>query len=235
MTMVSLIVLSSIGIEIGPLLAGAGVIGLAVGFGSQTLVKDIVSGVFFLIDDAFRIGDYIDTGSLKGVVEHISIRSLRLRHHRGMVHTIPFGGIKHVTNWTRDWVIMKLGFRVPFDTDVDQVRKIVKKINQRISADPEMGSKLLDKIKSQGVKEYDDSAMVMRIKFKTKPGEQFSIRKEVYKQLHERFAKARIEFATRKVMVQIPHEELLSEEIRNAVGPIEKAVGYGPQAASNQA
>jgi small-conductance mechanosensitive channel len=223
-TMVALIVMSSMGIEIAPLLAGAGVVGLAIGFGSQALVKDIVSGVFFLMDDAFRIGDYIDTGSLKGVVEHISIRSLRLRHHRGMVHTIPFGDLKQVTNWTRDWVIMKLIFRVPYDTDVNQVAKIVKKMNKRISADPEMGPKLLDKIKSQGVSELDDSAMIMRIKFKTKPGEQFSIRKEVYKQLREEFAKAGIEFATRKVMVQMPPGAEGSEEFKQKAAAAAQAV-----------
>ncbi len=86
-------VLSSLGINIGPLIAGAGVIGLAIGFGAQTLVRDIISGIFFLMDDAFRVGDFVDTGSSQGVVEHISLRSLRIRHSRGMVHTIPFGDI----------------------------------------------------------------------------------------------------------------------------------------------
>ncbi|MCP4627847.1 MAG: mechanosensitive ion channel [bacterium] len=88
---VSLIILSSLGVNIGPLIAGAGVIGLAIGFGSQTLVRDILSGVFFLIDDAFRVGDYIETGGIKGMVQHISLRSVKLRHPRGMVFTIPFG------------------------------------------------------------------------------------------------------------------------------------------------
>jgi small-conductance mechanosensitive channel len=229
--MVSLIVLSSMGIQIGPLLAGAGVVGLAIGFGSQALVKDIFSGFFFLVDDAFRIGDYIDTGSLKGVVEHISVRSLRLRHERGMVHTVPFGGLKQVTNWTRGWVIMKLEFRVPFDTNVDQVRKIVKKINTRISTDPELGPKLLDQIKSQGVKEYDDSAMVMRIKFKTKPEEQFSIRKAVYTQLREEFAKAGIEFATRRVMVQMPPDLEEREDVKQKVAAAAKVAPEAQEAA----
>ena len=94
---VALIILSSIGVNIGPLIAGAGVIGLAIGFGAQTLVKDIIAGIFFLLDDAFRVGDYIETAGMKGTVEHISLRSLRLRHPRGMVHTIPFGGMGTVT------------------------------------------------------------------------------------------------------------------------------------------
>jgi small-conductance mechanosensitive channel len=164
---VSLIILSSLGINIGPLVAGAGVIGLAIGFGAQTLVKDIISGIFFLIDDAFRVGDFIETGGTKGMVEHISLRSLRLRNPRGPVHTIPFGSMGTVTNNSRDYIISKLDFRVRYDTDVDKVRKIIKKINMEIEKDPEMGPNLLDKIKSQGVRELDDSAMIMRVKFKT--------------------------------------------------------------------
>jgi len=204
--MMALIVLSALGVNIGPLMAGAGVVGLAVGFGTQTLVKDIVSGIFFLIDDAFRIGDYVDTGKVKGMVEHISIRSLRLRHHLGMVHTIPFSELSSVTNYSRDYIIMKLKFRVPYDTDIEKVRKIVKKINKAIEKDEEMGPRLLAPIKSQGVKELDDSAMIMRIKFKTIPGEQFVIRKEVYKRLQKAFEEAGIEFAHRHVIVQLPRD-----------------------------
>ncbi|MCP4716860.1 MAG: mechanosensitive ion channel, partial [Deltaproteobacteria bacterium] len=156
---VALIILASMGINIGPLIAGAGVIGLAIGFGAQTLVKDIIAGVFFLIDDAFRVGDYIETGGTTGSVEHISLRSLRLRAARGPVHTIPFGSMGTVTNMSRDYIITKLDFRVSYDTNVDKVRKIIKKINMEIAQDPEMGPNLLEKIKSQGVKELDDSAM----------------------------------------------------------------------------
>jgi small-conductance mechanosensitive channel len=125
--MATLIMLSSIGVNIGPLIAGAGVIGLAIGFGAQTLVKDIIAGVFFLMDDAFRVGDYIEAAGTKGMVEQISLRSMRLRHPRGMVNTIPFGDIGIVTNMSRDYIITKLDFRVRYDTDVEQVRKIIKK------------------------------------------------------------------------------------------------------------
>jgi small-conductance mechanosensitive channel len=206
LTMVTLIILSSLGVNIGPLLAGAGVAGLAIGFGAQTLVKDIISGVFYLIDDAFRIGDYVDTGSLRGTVERLSIRSVRLRHHLGMVHTIPFGELGSVTNYSRDYIIMKIEFRVPFDTDIEQVRKIVKKINKEIEKDKELGSKLLSPIKSQGVKALDDSAMIMRIKYKTVPGGQFVVRKEVYKRLQQAFEEKGIEFASRAVVVRLPED-----------------------------
>ena len=204
---VTLIVLSSLGVNIGPLIAGAGVVGLAIGFGAQTLVKDIIAGVFFLIDDAFRVGDFIETSGTKGMVEHISLRSLRLRSPRGPVHTIPFGSMGTVTNNSRDYIITKLDFRVRYDTDVEKVRKIIKRINLQIQEHPEMGPNLLDKVKSQGVRELDDSAMIMRVKFKTIPGEQFVIRREVFRMIQEMFAQHGIEFAHRNVTVYMPPGE----------------------------
>ena len=205
--MASLIVLSSLGVNIGPLIAGAGVFGLAIGFGAQTLVRDIISGVFFLMDDAFRVGDYMEVAGTKGTVEHISLRSLRLRHPRGMVNFIPFGEMQMVTNLSRDYVIMKLDFRVRYDADVEKIRKIIKKrVYKKIMANPELGPKLLDKIKSQGVREMDDSAMIMRVKYKTKPGDQFVIRKEVFRLMQEAFKEFGIEFAHRNVTVYMPPE-----------------------------
>lgn len=203
---VSLIVLSSIGIDIGPLIAGAGVVGLAIGFGAQTLVKDIISGIFFLIDDAFRVGDYIEAGGSKGMVEHISLRSMRMRAPRGMIHTIPFGNMGTVTNFSRDYIITKLNFRVRYDTDIDTVRKIIKKINAEVSENEEIAPILLGKIKSQGIRELDDSAMVMRVKFKTIPGKQFVVRRQVFQMMQKLFKEKGIEFAHRNVTVYMPPE-----------------------------
>jgi small-conductance mechanosensitive channel len=202
-----LIILSRLGIDIGPLIAGAGVVGLAIGFGAQTLVKDIIAGVFFLIDDAFRVGDYISAGSSKGMVEQLSLRSFKLRHPRGMVNTIPFGSIGTVTNFSRDYIITKLDFRVRYDADVERIRKIIKKkVYKVILKNEELASKLMGKIKSQGVRQMDDSAMVMRVKYKTIPGEQFVIRKEVYRLMQEAFKEEGIEFAHRNVTVYMPPE-----------------------------
>jgi len=231
---VSLIVLSSLGVNIGPLIAGAGVLGLAIGFGAQTLVKDIISGVFFLMDDAFRVGDFIETGGTKGSVEHISLRSLRLRNPRGPVHTIPFGSMGTVTNMSRDYIITKLDFRVRYDTDVDKVRKIIKKINMEIEKDPEMGPNLLDKIKSQGVKELDDSAMIMRLKFKTIPGEQFVIRREVFRMIQESFRENGIEFAHRNVTVYLPPGEEADEHDKKVIEAGAAAAAAAEQAAAEQ-
>jgi small-conductance mechanosensitive channel len=117
-----LMVLSSMGIEIGPLIAGAGVAGVAIGFGAQTLVKDVISGMFYLLDDAFRVGEYIQSGSYKGTVESFSLRSVKLRHQRGPIFTVPFGELGAVQNMSRDWVIDKLMIGVAYGTDLEKAR-----------------------------------------------------------------------------------------------------------------
>lgn len=200
----TLLAVGSLGIDITPLLAGAGILGLAIGFGAQKLVTDIVSGVFFLIDDAFRVGEYVDVGGTMGTVEKISIRSMQLRHHRGNVHTIPYGSVEKVTNFSRDWVIMKLMFTVPFDTDPNKVKKIFKKIGAEMLADPLFENDFLEPFKSQGVLQFDDVGIVMRGKFMAKPGTQFTIRKEIYNRVRKEFAENGIEFARREVRVAIP-------------------------------
>jgi moderate conductance mechanosensitive channel len=121
-----LMALSSMGVQIGPLLAGASVVGIAVGFGAQTLVRDIFAGVFYLLDDAFRVGEYIQSGNYKGTVEAFSLRSVKIRHHRGSLFTVPFGELGAVQNMSRDWVIDKLSVSVPYDTDLGKVKKVIK-------------------------------------------------------------------------------------------------------------
>jgi small-conductance mechanosensitive channel len=205
---ITLSVLSSFGVDIGPLLAGAGIVGIAVGFGAQSLVKDIFSGIFFLIDDAFRIGEYISFGSLRGEVEGISIRSLRLRHHRGPVHTVPYGEIRSITNYSRDWVIMKLRIGVKYGTDIDKVRKLIKKLGQEMLADPDYGHLLLEPPKSQGILEFGDYAIIIRVKFKTKPREEFVIRRVLNERLKKLFEANGIEFAFPTVtVVSVPGGE----------------------------
>lgn len=217
---VGMIILSQIGVDIAPLFAGAGVVGLAVGFGAQTLIRDIFSGAFFLIDDAFRKGEYIDLGEIKGTVEKISIRSMQLRHHLGALHTIPFGEIKQLTNYSRDWAMMKLTLRVTYDTDVERVRKLIKKLGQELLEHPEVGEKFLQPLKSQGVYSMEDSAMILRVKFMTKPGEQFVVRKLVYARIRELFKKEGIQFAHREVTVRVAGEgdaPKLSDKEKEAV------------------
>ncbi len=223
-----LAILGSLGIDTGPLLAGAGIIGIAVGFGSQALVRDIISGIFFLADDAFRRGEYVEVGDVKGTVENISIRSMQLRHQNGPLNTIPFGEIKHLKNYSRDWVIMKLPLRLTFDTDVDKVRRLIKALGQRLLEDPEIGPKFLQPLKSQGVIEMDDSAMIVRVKFMTKPGNQWPVRSRVYAEIRALFEREGISFASREVRVRVTDSgRELGPGERDAVGAAAIASGTG--------
>jgi small-conductance mechanosensitive channel len=202
--MTAMTMLAALGVNIGPLLAGAGVVGLAVGFGAQTLVRDIISGAFYLMDDAFRLGEYINVGDVKGTVEKIGIRSMQLRHHRGPLNIVPYGGIRRMTNESRDWVVEKLEFRLTYDTDIAKVKKIVKRIGQQLAADPELGPQIIQPLKSQGVLAMEDSALLVRAKFTAKPGEQFVVRREAYQRIKQAFDEAGIHFAHRQVTVFVP-------------------------------
>jgi small-conductance mechanosensitive channel len=231
---VMMVVLSKLGVDIGPLLAGAGVIGIAVGFGAQTLVRDVISGMFFLLDDAFRRGEYIDVGTVKGTVERISIRSMQLRHHRGALHTVPFGEVSRLTNHSRDWAIMKLPIRVTYDTDVEQLRKWIKKMGQDLLQHPEHGPKFIDPVKSQGVVQMEDSAMILRVKFKSKPQDQFVLRKVIYAKIQDLFEEHDIPFAHREVLVRVASDD---DESSPKLGDKQKAqvAGAAAQAVSEPA
>ncbi|MEX2518999.1 MAG: mechanosensitive ion channel family protein, partial [Paracoccaceae bacterium] len=219
-----LLVLTEVGVNIAPLVGGAGVVGLAIGFGAQSLVRDILSGVFFLSDDAFRKGEYIDIGGVKGTVEKISLRSFQLRHHLGALNTVPFGEIQHLTNYSRDWVMMKLPFRLTYDTDVDKVRKLIKNLGIKLMEHPTEGKKFVQPLKSQGVYMMEDSAMIFRVKFMTRPGDQWTTRKLVYQEIRTLFAKEGVKFAHKEVTVRIPghddpaHDQKLTADERQAVG-----------------
>lgn len=166
-------------------------------------MKDIFSGVFFLIDDAFRKGEYIGIGAVKGCVEKISIRSMQLRHHTGQLNTVPFGDIQQLTNFSRDWVTMKLSLRLTYGTDTNKVRKMIKNLGKELLNHPEIGHLFVNQLKSQGVMSMEDSAMIMRIKFTTKPGDQFTIRRFVLDSIRKLFEANGIKFASREVTVRI--------------------------------
>lgn len=180
-------VLVSVGVNVWPLITGLSVFGLAIGFGSQTLVKDIVSGLFFLVDDAFRLGEYIETSGAKGTVEKISVRSVTLRNPRGPVATVPYGQMSKIQNFSRDWAIEKLAFRVAFDTDIELVRRLFKKIGQDLQADPELAPDIMETFKSQGIADVEDGTLVVRGKFVARPGKQSGIKRAVLKAVHQAF------------------------------------------------
>jgi len=201
-TVAALIALSDLGVNTTSLIAGASIFGLAISFGSQSLVHDIVSGIFFMADDAFRIGEYIDTGKAKGTVESMSVRSLRLRHQNGQIHVIPFGQIQQVTNFSRDWTTVKFNLRLQINTDIDKVRKTVKQIGAEMMQDPEFASELLQPLKMQGVSEIDPLGLVVRLKFTARPGQPTLLQREALKRITQRFREKGIEFASSNVMIQ---------------------------------
>ena len=202
--MVAMTVLSSLGVDIGPLLAGAGVLGLAVGFGAQKIVSDIFSGFFYLLDDAFRVGEYVNAGSISGTVEKITLRNLMLRHHRGMLQIVPHSDLGPITNFMRGGIIEKFSLDFPYDTDIDKIRKIIKKVGQEMLDDPELGENFLRPMKSQGVREITNSVMTIRVKFTAKPGTHFIIRREAFKRITQALTAKGIQYAHRKVIVDLP-------------------------------
>jgi small-conductance mechanosensitive channel len=199
--MALLMVLSSVGVQIGPLIAGAGVVGVAVGFGAQTLVKDIISGVFYLLDDAFRVGEYIQSGGYKGTVESFSLRSVKLRHHRGPLYTVPFGELGAIQNMSRDWVIDKMMIGITYDSDIEKARKLIKQIGKDLAADPEYAPNIIEPLKMQGVEQFGEFAIQIRLKMMTKPGEQFVIRRKAFAMIKKAFDANGIKFAFPTVQV----------------------------------
>lgn len=202
LTITVLLVLAELGVEIGPLIAGAGVFGVAIGFGSQTLVKDVISGVFYMLDDAFRVGEYIQAKSYKGTVEGFSLRSVRLRHHRGPIFTVPFGELGAVENMSRDWGVVKFRISVGFDADVEKARKLTKKIGATMLEDPEFGPIFIEPLKMKGVEEFGDYGMVLSFGMTLKPSPMQSfIRRRANLLLREAFVSNGIQFAQPTVNV----------------------------------
>ncbi len=190
-----LLVLSELGVNITPLIAGASVLGLAVSFGSQSLVRDIVSGVFFLAEDSFRVGEYIDGGRAKGTVEGFSVRSLRLRHQNGQLHIVPFGQLTHITNFSRDWTTVKFSLSFAINTDVELLRKTAKKIGLEMMNEPQFQKELLQAPKMQGIVDIKDASLIVRFKFTAKPNNPSVIQRTVVRRMFDQLPALGIEFA----------------------------------------
>lgn len=235
--MVTLTILSSIGVDIGPLLAGAGVVGLAVGFGAQKLVSDMFSGFFYLLDDAFRVGEYLTAGSVSGTVESITLRNVMLRHHRGMLQIVPHSDLGAITNFMRGGMIVKFNLDFPYDADIDKIRKIIKRVGIAMLEDEELGKDFIRPVKSQGVREITNSVMTIRAKFTAKPGTHFVIRREAFKRITEALNKAGIYYAHRKVIVDVPglgEQENGDQLTPEQKSTISKAVGAAALASVEQ-
>lgn len=199
LVMVTLIVLSELGVNIGPLLAGAGVIGLAVGFGSQKLVQDVINGVFILVEDSLAVGDVVTAAGISGVVEQISIRSLRLRGLDGTVHTIPFSTVDTVSNMTKEFSMAVIEAGVAYRESVDDVMEVLKQLGAEMKADPTYGPLIIEPLEMLGVDALGDSAVVIKCRFKTLPLKQWTVTREFRRRMKNRFDELGIE-------IPFPHQ-----------------------------
>jgi small conductance mechanosensitive channel len=169
------------------------VIGLAVGFGAQTLVKDVITGLFILVEDTIVVGDYIEVGGHEGDVESISIRTIRLRDPAGSVHTVPFSDIGTVLNYTKDFSFVVLNIGVAYRENVDEVMKVIEDLGREMAEDPTLGPNIITPLDAQGVQSLDDSAVIIRAKMKVSPGTQWGMKREFNRRLKNRFDELGIE------------------------------------------
>ncbi|MGO7361842.1 mechanosensitive ion channel family protein [Rhizobium leguminosarum] len=220
--------LSSLGVEIGPLIAGAGVVGVAIGFGAQTVVKDVISGMFYLLDDAFRVGEYIQSGSYKGTVESFSLRSIKLRHQRGAVYIVPFSELGAVQNMSRDWAIEKMTITITYDSDIEKARKIIKKIGLELFEDPEFKPTTIEPLKMQGIDSLGDSGLLLRMKVMTLPGQQFTLKRRALRMIHEAFNENGIKLAVPTVQVSGGRDDAIAAAAQQTLAAHNAATAAGP-------
>jgi moderate conductance mechanosensitive channel len=192
-------------INIAPILAGAGILGLAVSFGSQSLVRDIISGFFILLENQFAIGDVIETAGRSGVVERMTMRVVVLRDLDGTMHIIPNGEMKVVSNKTRGWSRAVVDIAVPYTEDVDRALAVVRDEAAQFSTDPRWGLQLDGPVEVLGVESMNDNSVVIRTLLKTQPGSQWNVAREFRRRLINRFSRETIErpFQQRRVHVTV--------------------------------
>lgn len=201
-----MIVLKEIGIDIGPLLAGAGVLGLAVGFGSQNLVRDLVSGFFIILENQVAVGDVAAINGTGGLVESIGLRTIILRDAAGTVHVFPNGTISTLSNMTKDWSAMVFDIGVAYRTDTDEAVEVMREVAEDLRSDDGFGDRILEPIEIMGVDAFADSAVIIKARLKTKPVQQWSVGREYRRRLKKAFDKKGIEipFPHRTITLDSP-------------------------------
>ncbi|MDD2885396.1 MAG: mechanosensitive ion channel family protein [Dechloromonas sp.] len=189
----TLLILGEFGISVAPLLGAAGVAGIAIGFGAQSLVKDYFTGFFLLLENQIRIGDIIETGGKTGAVEEVTLRYVRLRDYSGNVHYIPNGQITIVTNMSLGYAYAVIDLGVAYGEQVDRVITLMREVGEQLQADALYGAKIFDPLEIAGVDQWADSAVVIRCRFRVHPNEQWSVRREYLRRAKAAFDHAGIE------------------------------------------
>ncbi|MBI3129018.1 MAG: mechanosensitive ion channel [Candidatus Tectomicrobia bacterium] len=183
----SISIMANVGVNVAPILAGAGIIGLAVGFGAQSLVKDVITGVFMLLENNIAVGDVVKVKDIGGFVEGFNLRSVRLRDYDGNVHVIPNGSIDVVTNFTKEFSQAVFEIGVAYRENVDEVIEVIREVAEGMRADPEWSSMILEPVEIAGLDKFADSAVVIKGRFKTRPIKQWSVRREFYRRIKNTF------------------------------------------------
>lgn len=206
--MIGMLILRKIGIDIAPIIAGAGIVGLAIGFGAQELVRDFISGFFMLLENQIRNGDVAIINGTGGLVEHVGMRTIVLRDLSGVVHIFQNGKINTLSNMTKNWSGMVFDIGVAYKEDTDRVVDVIQQVADEQRADPDFKNKILEPIEIFGVDQFGDSAVVIKARFKTKPIEQWAVGREFRRRLKKAFDDQGIE-------IPFPHRTVYwGEEIK---------------------
>lgn len=213
-----LTILTILGLKIAPILATAGIAGLAISFGAQSLVKDVINGIFILIEGQFGIGDVIRVGETSGQVEKMTLRATMLRDAEGIAHILPNGEITRVSNLTKAWSRSMLDIRVAYKEDIDRVIAVLRRLGEEFAADPDWGHLIIDKPEALGVQNFTESAVIIRMITKTLPLKQWEVGRELRRRIKKSFDEENIE-------IPFPHVTLYWGQGRQ--GNIGEAKGQG--------
>lgn len=207
--------MSAVGLDLGPLLAGAGVVGLAISFGAQSLVKDVISGLFILIENQFGVGDVVRIEGVSGAVERMTLRVVALRDVHGVVHIVPNGQITKVSNLTRTWARVVLDVGVAYKEDTDRVVEVMREVGRELWDDEQWRPLLVEAPEVPGIESFDTSAVTIRMTARTLPLKQWDVARELRRRLKRRFDREDIE-------IPFPHQKLVWEgaEAPHPPGPL---------------
>ncbi|MGO2286471.1 mechanosensitive ion channel family protein [Pseudomonas lundensis] len=198
-----IVALANMGMNVTPLLAGAGVIGLAIGFGAQSLVADLITGLFIIIEDSLAIDDYVDVGGHLGTVEGLTIRTVRLRDIDGIVHTIPFSEIKSIKNYSREFGYAIFRVAIPYNMEIDDAIKLMREVGQKMRSDPLQRRNIWSPLEIQGVESFESGSAILRARFKTAPIKQWEVSRAFNLSLKRHLDEAGLDLATPRLSVQV--------------------------------
>lgn len=207
-----LVILSELGIDILPLLAGAGILGIAIGFGAQTMVKDFLTGFTIILEDLIQVGDVASLGGKIGLIEKITIRKVQLRDLSGIVYTVPFSDIGIIENWTKDFSFYPMDIGVAYREDTDEVIKLLREVDEDLRSDENFKNLILEPLEVLGVDSFADSAVIIKARIKTKPVQQWNVGREFNRRMKYKFDEHGVE-------IPFPHQTIYFGEDKDGKAP----------------